>query len=107
MGPAWRLELTVEDVSRARLDRDELLRMPQTRATLPIACVEGWSTTQHWSGVRLLELARLAGVEDPDTVEVRSLQPHGRLKRVTLNRGQVQDELGAAGAARERGGPLP
>jgi DMSO/TMAO reductase YedYZ molybdopterin-dependent catalytic subunit len=93
VGPAWRLELMAAEVSRVRLDRGELLRMPQTRATLPIACVEGWSTTQHWSGVRLLELARLAGVEDPDTVEVRSLQPHGRLKRVTLNRGQVQDGL--------------
>ncbi len=92
VGSGWRLELRGGGASPTRLGRAELLGMPQTHATLPIACVEGWSTTQHWTGVRLLELARLAGVEDPETLEVRSLQPHGRLARVTLNRGQVQDD---------------
>jgi DMSO/TMAO reductase YedYZ molybdopterin-dependent catalytic subunit len=91
VGPGWRLELRAGDETRVRLDRAQLLGMSQTHATLPIACVEGWSTTQHWSGVRLLELAGLAGVEDPEQVEVRSLQEHGRLARVTLNRGQVHD----------------
>ena len=80
MGPAWRLELTVEDVSRARLDRDELLRMPQTRATLPIACVEGWSTTQEWTGVPLRELAALAGVEGSAEVTAESLQRFGSFR---------------------------
>jgi DMSO/TMAO reductase YedYZ molybdopterin-dependent catalytic subunit len=91
VGPGWRLALRAGDEVRARLSRAELLDLPQTDATLPIACVEGWSTTQGWSGVRLLELARLAGVDDPEAVEVRSLQPRGRLKQVTLNRGQVHD----------------
>jgi DMSO/TMAO reductase YedYZ molybdopterin-dependent catalytic subunit len=91
VGPQWRLELRADGEPGRRLDREQLLSMPQTHATLPIACVEGWSTTQHWTGVRLLDLARLAGLDDPERVEVRSLQPHGRLKRVTLNRGQVHD----------------
>jgi DMSO/TMAO reductase YedYZ molybdopterin-dependent catalytic subunit len=91
VGPQWRLELRAGGEPGRRLDREQLLSMPQTHATLPIACVEGWSTTQHWTGVRLLDLARLAGLDDPERVEVRSLQPHGRLKRVTLNRGQVHD----------------
>jgi DMSO/TMAO reductase YedYZ molybdopterin-dependent catalytic subunit len=34
----------------------------------------------------------MAGLDDPQELEVRSLQPHGRLSRVTLNRGQVHDE---------------
>ena len=33
--------------------RGELLAMPQHTHDLPIACVEGWSTTQRWTGVRL------------------------------------------------------
>ena len=32
---------------------------------LPIACVEGWSATGTWTGVRLRDLVALAGV-DPD-----------------------------------------
>jgi DMSO/TMAO reductase YedYZ molybdopterin-dependent catalytic subunit len=31
----------------------------------------------------------MAGIEDPEMVEVRSLQPGGPLSRVTLNRDQV------------------
>ena len=35
------------------LTRGALEKMPQHTAELPIACVEGWSTTQRWTGVRL------------------------------------------------------
>src|SRR5918996_307389 len=91
VGPDWRLRLLAGDERRAVLARPELLRLPQVEATLPIACVEGWGTTQDWQGVRLLDLARMAGVDDPETVEVRSLQPGGPLSRVTLNRDQVHD----------------
>ena len=39
--------------------RQQLLSMDQTTRTLTIACTEGWSTTQHWTGVRLADLARV------------------------------------------------
>jgi DMSO/TMAO reductase YedYZ molybdopterin-dependent catalytic subunit len=91
VGPGWRLRLLAGDERRAELARPELLGLPQVDATLPIACVEGWSTTQDWQGVRLLDLARLAGFDDPDEVEVRSVQPGGPLSRVTLSRNQVHD----------------
>jgi DMSO/TMAO reductase YedYZ molybdopterin-dependent catalytic subunit len=58
-------------------------------AELPIACVEGWSTTQTWRGVRLGDLARLAKVSDPAQLEVRSLQPAGSFSKATLNAGQI------------------
>ena len=35
--------------------------MALTTADLPIACTEGWSTVQRWTGVPLADLARLAG----------------------------------------------
>jgi DMSO/TMAO reductase YedYZ molybdopterin-dependent catalytic subunit len=91
VGPGWRLRLLAGDERRAELARPELLGLPQVEAELTIACVEGWSTTQDWQGVRLLDLAHLAGVGDPEEVEVRSLQPGGPLSRVTLSRNQVHD----------------
>ena len=32
---------------------DELRKLPQHQATLPIACVDGWSASPHWEGVRV------------------------------------------------------
>jgi DMSO/TMAO reductase YedYZ molybdopterin-dependent catalytic subunit len=71
------------------LDRGALLAMPQHTAVLPIACVEGWSTTQTWSGVRLADLARLAGVPAPDSAQVSSLERAGAFASATLQASQV------------------
>ena len=70
-GPAWRLELV--GARRVLLSREQLLAMPLTTAYLPIACTEGWSTVQHWTGVPLADLARLAGVSSVDSSELMSL----------------------------------
>jgi DMSO/TMAO reductase YedYZ molybdopterin-dependent catalytic subunit len=91
IGADWRLVLQVGDERRAILTREELLGLEQITAKLPIACVEGWSTTQSWTGVRLSELARLAGAEEASEVEVRSVQPRGAFRRATLNSGQIAD----------------
>jgi len=57
------------------LSRDQLLSMPQHVAHLPIACVEGWSVpNQRWEGVRLRDLAALAGAPHAGAVHVESLQ---------------------------------
>jgi DMSO/TMAO reductase YedYZ molybdopterin-dependent catalytic subunit len=88
-GPGWRLELAGR--SRAELTREQLLSMPQRTYDLPIACVEGWSTTQSWTGVRLCDLAATVGVEEAGQVTVESLQGAGALRKVTLSSGQVAD----------------
>ena len=59
-------------------------------ARLPIACVEGWSTVQTWSGVRLRDLARLAGVPAPRSAMVASLEPFG-FNHAVLQGNQVED----------------
>ena len=59
---AWRLRVA-GGARPLELSRAQLLALPQHTYELPIACVEGWSTTQAWSGVRLRDLAALAGVE--------------------------------------------
>ncbi|MFH8756984.1 molybdopterin-dependent oxidoreductase [Streptomyces atroolivaceus] len=88
----WRL--TVAGPAREiRLSREELLTMAQHSAALPIACVEGWSTSdQWWRGVRLRDLAALAGFpEGPPGVLVESLQRSGPFRTVGLRDNQVRD----------------
>jgi DMSO/TMAO reductase YedYZ molybdopterin-dependent catalytic subunit len=91
VGPAYRL--TLAGSRTVELSRDDLLALPQQTARLPIACVEGWTTTQTWTGVRLSELARQAGVPEPETAFVRSLQPAGVLSKASLSADAVGEGL--------------
>ncbi|MGW4439380.1 molybdopterin-dependent oxidoreductase [Streptomyces sp. NPDC004596] len=89
---AWRLVVTGR-TGTVRLSRAELLRLPQHSSSLPIACVEGWSTAdQWWRGVRLRDLAALVGHDGaaPDVL-VESLQRHGAFRRAALRANQVAD----------------
>ena len=86
----WRLRLS-GGAHPVGLTRAALLALPQHTAVLPIACVEGWSTTQTWTGVRLRDLARLAGVGDPTSAHVESIQRGGAFRAATLQGSQVLD----------------
>ncbi len=87
-GDRWRLTLT-GGPAPVVLDRAMLSAMRQHTARLPIACVEGWSTTETWTGVQLRELARLAGVPDPTSAFVQSVERFGAFNRATLQANQV------------------
>jgi hypothetical protein len=56
---------------------DDLRAMPQTTASLPIACVEGWSAGATWTGVPVRVLLTRAGAPTRTDVTVRSLQRAG------------------------------
>ena len=91
IGAAWRLELG-GGARPVVLTRAQLLALPQHSASLPIACVEGWSVpNQRWEGVRLRDLAALAGVADPGSVYVESLQAGGQFSRGRLAGNQIAD----------------
>jgi DMSO/TMAO reductase YedYZ molybdopterin-dependent catalytic subunit len=90
-GRTYRLVLRAGD-SVVALTREELLALPQRTARLPIACVEGWSTTQEWTGVPLALLAERAGAPGAREVLVESLQPAGVLRRASLSGGQIAAE---------------
>jgi DMSO/TMAO reductase YedYZ molybdopterin-dependent catalytic subunit len=88
--PDWRLALSAAGRRSVSLSRGELLSMPLVTADLPIACVEGWSTLQRWTGVRLADLARLVGAGHPTGAHVESLERHGAFAQVSLSGQQVR-----------------
>jgi len=91
VGPAYRLELR-GGTSDRDLAREGLLALPQHTYELPIACVEGWTTWQTWTGVRLRDLATFAGAEGSVRVFVESVQESGVFSNTVLSEDQVADE---------------
>ena len=89
-GDGWRLRL-LGGPAALDLDRAALAAMPQHTVELPIACVEGWSTVQTWTGVRLADLAAAAGRPQPESALVVSLERFGGYNHAFLQANQVLD----------------
>jgi DMSO/TMAO reductase YedYZ molybdopterin-dependent catalytic subunit len=105
VGPAYRLTLRAGGIE-VTLSRADLLAMEQRTRTLPIACVEGWTTTQRWTGVPLAALAKAAGAPGATEVFVESLQPAGVISKATLSGAQIADESSLL-ALKVNGADLP
>ncbi|MBV9315239.1 MAG: molybdopterin-dependent oxidoreductase, partial [Pseudonocardia sp.] len=90
IGSRWRLNLTGTGTS-VSLDAASLAALFRHTVELPLACVEGWSTVQTWTGVRLRDLAVLAGVPSPASAVVRSLEQSGAFGTAALTQAQVLD----------------
>jgi DMSO/TMAO reductase YedYZ molybdopterin-dependent catalytic subunit len=89
VGSGYRL--TLIGARTLTLTRAQVLALPQHAVELPIACVEGWSVSARWTGVRLADLARLAGMPAPAGAQVDSIQQVGAFKSAVLSAGQVAD----------------
>jgi hypothetical protein len=63
----------------------DLRALPQTTASLPIACVEGWSAGATWTGVPVRDLLARVGAPTRSVVTVRSLQRAGGERYSTLD----------------------
>lgn len=68
----------------ATFTRAELLALPQSTHTLPIACVEGWSADGSWTGVPLRAVLDRVGAPRGRAVVVTSLEPQGPERVSTL-----------------------
>jgi DMSO/TMAO reductase YedYZ molybdopterin-dependent catalytic subunit len=92
VGADWMLELVTPAGTRA-FTLEELRGMPQVDAVLPIACVEGWSQSAAWRGVRLVDL--LAEVDVVPTVPLvfTSLQDRGAFARTEMPPEYARDPL--------------
>ncbi len=83
LAPDWELEI-VGPAGTSRLTRAELGALDQHEAVLPIACVEGWSDSARWGGVRFADLVRMAGGDDGCEVVVTSLEERGAYRTSTM-----------------------
>lgn len=88
---AYRLEVVRGDRTVV-LTRDDLAALPQRTETLPIACVEGWSASGTWGGVRLRDVLALVDAPGEVDVVVTSLQESGPFRRTRLPGNFVADD---------------
>lgn len=88
--PNWTLILR-NGAATVALTRAELLAMPQVTASLPIACVQGWSQQATWRGVRVRELAALVGANSESSLRITSLEQQGPYIVTQMGREYVQD----------------
>ncbi|HEX6420886.1 MAG TPA: molybdopterin-dependent oxidoreductase [Acidimicrobiales bacterium] len=89
--PGYRLAVTGAVPRPVDLSLADLRALPQREATLPIACVEGWSASARWRGVPVRHLLALAGAGPRAEVAVESLQPSGLYRASVLNPDQAAD----------------
>ncbi|MFD9163935.1 molybdopterin-dependent oxidoreductase [Streptomyces sp. NPDC059558] len=87
----WRL--TVAGPRPYSLTAAELRALPQYEVTLPIACVEGWSKSARWTGVRVRDLLERAGAGPGASCRVVSLEAMGAYRVMEMGRRYAQDPL--------------
>jgi DMSO/TMAO reductase YedYZ molybdopterin-dependent catalytic subunit len=91
LDPGYRLVVAGRRGAQRSFTLDELRALPQHEAELPIACVEGWSTSARWRGVRVADLVASVGGGSFERVRVESMQRGGRYRRSELTADQVGD----------------
>ncbi|MFI5953964.1 molybdopterin-dependent oxidoreductase [Cryptosporangium sp. NPDC051539] len=101
--PGYRLVVT--GTRRLELALPELRARPQHHVELPIACVEGWSASAHWTGVRLADLLDDAGADADAEIVVESLERAGTYRSSVLPAAFARDPLTLL-ALRLNGEPL-
>jgi len=87
--PGYKLEVDGAVATPIALSLAELQALPQRDAELPIACVEGWSASRVWRGVRLRDLLDAAGAAAGVSVTVHSFE-NGLYASSEINPGQAQ-----------------
>jgi hypothetical protein len=87
----YRLKVGGEVEQPLSLSLDGLRALHLHEATLPISCVEGWSASVRWEGIRVRDILDLAGVAGDRSVQVVSLQPEGLYRTSVLNPVHARD----------------
>ena len=89
--PGYRLVVEGNVQHPLELSLDQLRALPLHRAVLPIACVEGWSASPEWRGVRVRDLLERAGAPSGARVRVHSLQQRFAYASSDLDPAQAHD----------------
>lgn len=59
----WMLEISGLVNRPLKLTLDDLQKLPRTTQRVNHYCVEGWTAVEEWTGCRMRDLARLAGLQ--------------------------------------------
>ena len=70
--PGWKLKVGGMVARPMEFTLEDLMRMPRTDIRVQHFCVEGWSATASWHGVRLRDLAEIVGAQRVGYVDFRS-----------------------------------
>ena len=89
--PDYRLRVEGRVATPLTFTLTELRSLPTHTAELPIACVEGWSWSAPWTGVRLEELLTMAGAPPDADVQVESLEQRSPYAVSFVNHRQALD----------------
>ncbi|MFC5906564.1 molybdopterin-dependent oxidoreductase [Streptacidiphilus monticola] len=89
--PDWRLH--VVGPRGYTLSLHELGQLPQYECELPIACVEGWSASARWTGVRVRDLLERVGAPESARVRVTSLEADGPYRVTEIEPAYSRDPL--------------
>lgn len=93
LDPGYALVVVLPDGTERSFDRAALLALTQTTASLPIACVEGWSASGSWTGVRVRDLLAAAGQGPGRDLRIESLQQRGPFRSTLLPARFADDPL--------------
>lgn len=87
----WRLTVDGKVARPLSFSLADLMTLPTHHANLPIACVEGWSYTATWRGIRLRDLLAMAGAAPGAAAHVESLERNSIYRTSYVNRFQAHD----------------
>jgi DMSO/TMAO reductase YedYZ molybdopterin-dependent catalytic subunit len=87
----WRL--AVAGPRPYELSLDELRALPQHDAELPISCVEGWSKSARWTGVRVRDLLDMVGAPRHSGLRVISMERQGYYRVTEMSHTYADDPL--------------
>ena len=90
-GATYRLTVTGRVARELSFSRAELTGMDLHQARLPIACVQGWSASANWRGVRVRDLLAMAGAAEGASVRIVSLQESGAFRSSVLQPDETRD----------------
>jgi len=90
--PSWTLTVSYGDTTRV-YSRSALAALTQHEVVLPIACVEGWSQTATWRGVRLADLVDSVGAPAGASIRARSLEQNSSYAVMDMGPEYVRDDL--------------
>jgi DMSO/TMAO reductase YedYZ molybdopterin-dependent catalytic subunit len=89
--PGYRLRVRGRVARQVELSLAELRARAVHEVELPISCVEGWSYSARWRGIRLRDLLDEAGADPRGGVVVRSLQTRGPYSGARIDAAHAHD----------------